>query len=239
MKTHPVLRQPVEERPTFSHVESWIFDLDNTLYPHESKIWPQVDQRITLYIVRLLGIDGLTARALQKYYYHRYGSSLLGLMAEYGVDPFDYQAFVHDIDYSLLAEDAALSVAIERLPGKRYIFTNGSVGHAQAVAEKLGILDHFDGIADVADTDFIPKPAPEVYHAFRKRFAIDARQAAMFEDNAGNLCVPSALGWTTILVVPKSHDPFREPFEQDATAKPHVDYITDDLAGFIEAYCLE
>ncbi len=227
------LKHRQAERQAFARIACWIFDLDNTLYPHESKIWPQVDQRITLFIGQLLGVDGLTARVLQKHYYHRYGSSLQGLMVEYGVDPRVYQSFVHDIDHSLLQEDPDLAAAIARLPGKRYILTNGSQAHAEAIAGKLGILSLFDGIADVADTNFVPKPAPDVYHAFMKRFAVDPSRATMFEDSAVNLRVPSDLGITTILVVPKTHDPFREAFEQAAEQDAHIDYITDDLAGFL------
>jgi putative hydrolase of the HAD superfamily len=216
-----------------THIETWIFDLDNTLYSHEAKVWPQVDERITLFLSELFGLDGLSARALQKYYYHRYGTTLKGLMLEQGVSPADFLDFVHQIDLSGLDADPRLGAAIARLPGRKLILTNGSRGHAENVSGKLGIRGHFDDIFDIADAGFTPKPEPLAYDIFLKRHGVDPRRAVMFEDIAKNLVVPHALGMATVLVLPRTPDPYRESFEQMAAAERHIDFMTRDLAGFL------
>lgn len=218
----------------FGHVDTWVFDLDNTLYPHEARVWPQVDDRITVYIAGLFGLDGLSARALQKYFYHRYGTTLRALIDEYGVDPYDFLDFVHDIDHSDILVNEALGRGIERLPGRRLILTNGSRKHAENVAKKLGILDHFEDVFDIAAADFVPKPERRAYERFLDRHGVDPTRSAMFEDIAKNLVVPHDLGMTTVLVTPRTIDPFRERFEQEAVEAPHIDYITNDLADFLD-----
>jgi putative hydrolase of the HAD superfamily len=217
----------------FGHVETWIFDLDNTLYPHEARVWPQVDERITLYIMNLFGLDGLSARSLQKYFYHRYGTTLRALIDGYGVDPYDFLDFAHDIDHTAIEVNPALGAAIERLPGRKLILTNGSRRHAENVAGKLGILDHFEDVFDIAASDFVPKPDRRAYARFLEKHVVDPASAAMFEDIAKNLVVPHDLGMTTTLVIPTTIDPFRETFEQEAVTAPHIDHITNDLAAFL------
>ncbi|GJD59173.1 pyrimidine 5'-nucleotidase [Methylobacterium dankookense] len=217
----------------FDQVDTWVFDLDNTLYPSDAMVWPQVDERITLYVMRLYGLDGLSARALQKHFYHRYGTTLKALMVEEGVDPHDFLDFAHDIDHSTIKLDVGLGDAIERLPGRKLILTNGSRRHAERVAEKLGILSHFEDVFDIAAADFVPKPERTTYERFLSRHGIDPARSALFEDIARNLVVPHDLGMATVLVVPKVADPYREAFEQEAVQEPHIDYITDDLAGFL------
>ncbi|HEV7440544.1 MAG TPA: pyrimidine 5'-nucleotidase [Methylobacterium sp.] len=218
----------------FREVDTWVFDLDNTLYPSDARVWPQVDERITLYVMRLYGLDGLSARALQKHFYHRYGTTLKALMVEADVDPHDFLDFAHDIDHSTIKLDPALGDAIERLPGRKLILTNGSRRHAENVAAKLGILDHFEDVFDIAAADFVPKPERSTYERFLERHGVDPRRSALFEDIARNLVVPHDLGMTTVLVVPRVIDPFREAFEQEAVREPHIDHITNDLAAFLE-----
>src|SRR6478735_8229816 len=220
----------------FSHVDTWIFDLDNTLYPHTSRIWPQIDDRITLYIANFFGIDGLSARALQKYFYHRYGTTLRALIDEHDIDPYDFLDFAHDIDHSDIELNARLGDAIERLPGRKLILTNGSRKHAENVARKIGILDHFEDVFDIAASDFVPKPDPRAYERFLLRHGVEPERSAMFEDIAKNLVVPLDLGMTTTLIIPTTVDPFRESFEQEAVEAPHIDYITNDLASFLESH---
>ena len=217
----------------FDHVETWIFDLDNTLYPHEARVWPQVDDRITAYIMGLFGLDGLSARAVQKHFYHHYGTTLRALIDEYGVDPYEFLDFAHDIDHSGIEVNPLLGQAIEALPGRKLILTNGSRRHAEAVAMKLGIHGHFEDVFDIADADFIPKPDRRAYERFLGRHRVEPARAAMFEDIAKNLVVPHELGMTTTLVVPRTLDPFREAFEQEAVQAPHIDHVTNDLAGFL------
>lgn len=217
----------------FDHVDTWIFDLDNTLYPHEAKVWPQVDDRITAFIADLYGIDGISARALQKYFYHRYGTTLKALMDEDGIDPAAFLDFAHDIDHSSIELNPSLGRAIEELPGRKLILTNGTRKHAENVAKKLGIFDHFEDVFDIVAADYVPKPDRRAYEGFLTRHVVDPAKAAMFEDIAKNLAVPHDLGMTTVLVVPKTVDPFRESFEQEAVKAPHIDHITNDLAAFL------
>lgn len=219
----------------FSHVGTWIFDLDNTLYSSEAKLWPQVDERITLFLQDLFGIDGLSARALQKYYYHTYGTTLKGLMDEHAIEPADFLDFAHRIDLSLLDPDPRLGRAIEALPGRKLILTNGSQQHAENVSRKLGIRDHFEAIFDIVAADFVPKPEARTYEKFLALHGIDPAGAAMFEDLEKNLAVPHRLGMTTVLVLPRNWDPFREAHEQMSVEAAHIDYSTTDLAGFLES----
>jgi putative hydrolase of the HAD superfamily len=228
----PHVSSPESRR--FSHVDTWIFDLDNTLYPHTSRVWPQIDERITLYIANLFGIDGLSARSLQKYFYHKYGTTLRALIDEYDIDPYDFLDFAHDIDHADIELNASLGESIEKLPGRKLILTNGSRKHAENVARKIGILDHFEDVFDIAAANFVPKPDRRAYEIFLEKHAVEPAQAAMFEDIAKNLVVPHELGMTTTLIVPKTVDPFREEFEQEAVKTPHIDHITNDLAEFLQ-----
>lgn len=222
----------------FGHIDTWIFDLDNTLYPHEARVWPQVDERITLYIMQLFGLDGMSARALQKFFYHRHGTTLRALMDDYDVKPEDFLDFAHDIDHSTIELNPLLGEAIERLPGRKLILTNGSRKHAQNVAMKLGIFDHFEDVFDIAAADFVPKPDRRAYVTFLDRHKVDPSRSALFEDIAKNLVVPHDMGMTTCLVVPKTPDPFRDAFEQEVVEALHVDHVTSDLAGFLTSHCL-
>ncbi len=225
---------PPSNSRIFSHVDTWVFDLDNTLYPHTSRIWPQVDERITLYIANMFGIDGLSARALQKYFYHKHGTTLRALIDEYDIDPYDFLDFAHDIDHASIELNADLGEAIEKLPGRKLILTNGSRKHAENVARKLGILDRFEDIFDIAAANFVPKPDRRAYETFLEKHGVEPARSAMFEDIAKNLVVPYELGMTTTLIVPQTIDPFREEFEQEAVRTPHIDYVTDDLAAFLK-----
>jgi len=217
----------------FGHIESWVFDLDNTLYPAGSPVWPQIDARITAFVAGLFGVDGMSARALQKYYYQRYGTTLRGLMIEHDLDPQLFLDFAHDIDRSALAADEALALAISKLPGRRYILTSGSHGHAMKTTAHLKIDHLFDGVFDIAAGDFIPKPDERTYRRFVERFGIDPARAAMFEDIPRNLEVPHRLGMTTVLVVPRSANADRDAWEGEGGAASYVDHRTDDLAAFL------
>jgi putative hydrolase of the HAD superfamily len=219
----------------FAHVSEWVFDLDNTLYPHHSNLFSQIDVKMTAYVAELLQIPSDEARTIQKDFYQRYGTTLKGLMENHGVDPDDFLEKVHDIDYSWIAPDPALGEAIKALPGRKFIFTNGDRGHAERAARQLGVLDHFDDIFDVVAADLVPKPAAETYDKFRALHRVDCEHAAMFEDLARNLTIPKSLGMTTVLVVPHNFEPdFTEIWEQDA-GEDQVDYVTDNLADFLSA----
>lgn len=220
----------------FEHVETWIFDLDNTLYPHNVNLWQQVDERIRDYIADFLKVTHEEAFRLQKDYYKRYGTSMRGMMTEHGMRSDDFLDFVHQIDHSPLEPNPALGDAIEKLPGRKVILTNGTRRHADAVLARLGIERHFEDVFDIIAAELEPKPSPQTYDRFLEALKIEAATAAMFEDLARNLAVPHALGMTTVLVVPEhSREVFREEWELEGRDAPHVDHVTDNLTAFLRA----
>ena len=222
-------------KPNFAHVDTWVFDLDNTLYPREINLWQQVDQRIRDYVADFLKVSAEEAYRIQKDYYQRYGTTMRGMMTEHGVSADDYLHYVHEIDHSLLQPDLALGTAIERLPGRKLILTNGTVAHAEAVLQRLGIQHHFEDVFDIVAAELEPKPSARTYEKFFARHAVAPRRSAMFEDLARNLEVPHRHGMTTVFVVPKTTEAVgRQSWEFEGKGAPHVDYVTDDLAGFLE-----
>jgi len=224
----------IAKRP-FSHVDTWVFDLDNTLYPHHVNLWQQVDARIGEFIGAYLKVSPEQARIIQKDYYRRYGTSMRGMMTEHGVHADDYLAYVHRIDHSPLEPNPALGAAIAKLPGRKLILTNGSTDHAGAVLNRLGLSAHFEAVFDIIAAELEPKPARQTYHRFLTRHAVDPANAAMFEDLARNLVVPHQLGMTTVLVVPDgTREVVREDWELEGRDDPDVDYVTDDLTGFLQ-----
>src|SRR5215467_4029236 len=169
-------------RPTprgFSHVETWVFDLDNTLYPHHLNLWQQVDERIREYIARFLNVTHDEAFRVQKDYYKRYGTTMRGLMTEHGLEPDDFLNFVHQIDHSPLTPNAALGAAIEVLPGRKLILTNGTRRHADAVLARLELARHFEDVFDIVAAELEPKPSPQTYHRFLELHGVEAGKAAM------------------------------------------------------------
>jgi putative hydrolase of the HAD superfamily len=206
----------------FANVETWVFDLDNTLYPHHLNLWQQVDVRIRDYIVDFLKIS------------HDEAFRLRGLMAEHGLQPDEFLEMVHQIDHSPLTPNPALGAAIAQLSGRKLILTNGTREHADAVLRRLEIEHHFDDVFDIRAAELEPKPQPVVYERFLARHDVDPAKAAIFEDLARNLEVPHALGMTTVLVVPQgARVVLREDWELAGRDAPHVDHVTDDLAGFL------
>jgi putative hydrolase of the HAD superfamily len=220
----------------FRGVEAWVFDLDNTLYPAHTNLFAQVDVRIRDYVARLLDVAPEIANGIQKDYYQRYGTTLRGLMEEHGITPDGFLDYVHDIDHSVVAPDPALAAALADLPGRKFIFTNGSRAHAEKTAARLGVTGHFDDIFDIVSAGLLPKPNRECYDLFIRQTGVSPARAAMFEDLARNLAVPHALGMHTVLVVPSgTREVFREAWELEGDEAPHVEFVTDDLAGFVRA----
>ena len=218
----------------FTDVDTWVFDLDNTLYPFDSDLWPKIDERITLFLAHLFGLDGMSSRALQKYYYQRYGTTLRGLMQEHAISAEEFLSFVHDIDRSSLKPDESLATAITALPGRKLILTNGSRQHALSTARQLGIDHMFEDIFDIVAADLVPKPAQQTYDRFLAKHAVDPRRAAIFEDIAKNLVVPHQLGMITTLVVPKDgYIDNRDDWEQERGDLSYVDFVTNDLQNFL------
>jgi putative hydrolase of the HAD superfamily len=220
----------------FDHVETWVFDLDNTLYPHHLNLWQQVDDRIRSFIADYLKVPSEQAFRIQKDYYRRYGTTMRGLMTEHGLTPGGFLDFVHRIDHSPLQPDAALGAALERLPGRKLVLTNGTRAHADAVMKRLAVHQHFEDVFDIIAADLEPKPAANTYRRFLDRHGVDPAKAAMFEDLARNLEAPHALSMTTVLVVPPAARPVvREGWELAGRDAAYVDHVTDDLTGFLRS----
>jgi putative hydrolase of the HAD superfamily len=230
----PPASAEAELRAKFAHIDAWIFDLDNTLYPSDSDLWPQIDRRITLFLMQRFGLDGLSAQALHKYYYQRYGTTLRGLIDEDSANPAEFLAFVHDIDRSTLAPNLALAAEIAALPGRKLIFTNGSRDHALRTAAQLGLGETFEDAFDIVAANMIPKPAPAAYDSFFHKFGLDPKRSAMFEDIAKNLVVPRALGMATTLVIARADQiDYREAHDRLVDDALSIDFVTSDLAGFL------
>ena len=228
------------QRRDFAEIDTWVFDLDNTLYPHHLNLWHQVDARIRDFIVSYLEVAQDDAFRIQKDYYRRYGTTMRGLMAEHGLEPDAFLDYVHQIDHSPLEPNPALGAALERLPGRKLILTNGTRKHADAVVGRLAINEHFEDVFDIVAADLEPKPLAQTYDRFLARHRVDPRKAAMFEDLARNLVVPDALGMVTVLVVPqKTREVFREGWELEGREAPHVHHVTDDLVAFLERIARE
>jgi putative hydrolase of the HAD superfamily len=207
-------------RALFAHVETWVFDLDNTLYPPEIRLFDQIEAKMTAYVMRALGVERAEADALRSAYWRAHGTTLAGLMAEHALDPAPYLADVHDIDLAQVAESPALRDAIAALPGRRIVYTNGSREHARRVTRALGLDGAFDALYGFEDAGHVPKPVAAAFAAVFALDGVEPRRAAMFEDDPRNLVVPHGLGMRTVLVGP-------------AEPAPHVDHQTDDLAAFL------
>lgn len=215
----------------FAHVDTWVFDLDNTLYPASCRLFDQIDVRMGEFVSRLLGVEPAEARRRQKEMFYRHGTTLRGLMTEHGVTPDDFLGYVHDIDHSAVPPDRQLDEALHALPGRKLIFTNGTVAHAEKVLARIGITHHFGGIFDIVHADFIPKPEMEPYRKFLRQTGVRPETAAMFEDIARNLLAPHELGMTTVLVTsPENHD---AAHLNRSAGDDHIHHVTGDLAGFL------
>ncbi len=223
------------QRRGFSHVNTWIFDLDNTLYPAACNLFAQVDHRMGAFIASKLGVPYEHARHLQKAYYRQFGTTLAGLMQVHKMQPEPFLAYVHDIDYSGLPELPDLAAQIEKLPGRRLIFTNGSRAHAERVAKKIGVGHLFEDICDITALGFVPKPERSAFELMIKLHGIDAPNAAMFEDMPHNLLSPHDLGMTTVLVKSDYVDhPVQIEMRKWRELPPHIHYSTEDLTGFLK-----
>ncbi|HEX8642594.1 MAG TPA: pyrimidine 5'-nucleotidase [Allosphingosinicella sp.] len=210
------------------HVDAWIFDLDNSLYPASANLFALIDRRMGQYIQQLLGCDHVEARRVQKAYFHEHGTTLAGLMKAHGTDPHDFLEFVHDIDLARISADPRVVAALDALPGRKFVFTNASEGYATRVLERLGLANAFDGLHDIHAMDYVPKPHPGAYEAMCVRYAIDPTRALFVEDMARNLEPAKALGMTTVWV-----DNGSEQAGRDADPS-FIDYRTDDIGLWLE-----
>jgi putative hydrolase of the HAD superfamily len=221
----------------FRHIDAWVFDLDNTLYDAACALFSQIDARMTAFMQERLALPYEAARRLQKDYYMRYGATMCGLMREHDVEPDAFLDYVHDIDLAPITPNRALGEALAALPGRKYIYTNGSARHAENVAGALGVFHLFDDVFDIKAARYAPKPRREPCEALLRAFDIAPARAAMFEDLSQNLETPHALGMTTVLVCSHAAWFADEPHEKrparagDGAA--HIHYATNDLTGFL------
>ena len=218
-----------QERCPLGEVETWIFDLDNTLYPASCRLFDQVQRRMTEYICARLAVSPEAAGELRRTYFREHGTTLRGLMTVDAIDPHEFLAFVHDIDLTGVPPDPALGAALRQLEGRKIVHTNGSVRHAENLLDHLGLSEAFCGIVDIVAADFDPKPALTGYRLLLRRHAVAPHTALMVEDIARNLAPAAALGMTTAWV--------RSGLDW-AAAEADSDYIhhvVDDLASFLAA----
>jgi putative hydrolase of the HAD superfamily len=207
-----------------THIDTWLFDLDNTLYPIESEVMTLVAGRMTDFMEKITGLPRDQARAIQKRYYEEHGTTLAGLMANnHGVDPEDFLTSVHDISLDALSPDARLIDGLRRLPGRRLVFTNGSAAHAIRVLERMEMAHLFEDIFHIAAADYIPKPARATFERMMAQHDVAPAGAVFFEDSEKNLAPAAELGMTTVLVGPHAA----------ASAAAFIHHRTNDLAAFL------
>jgi putative hydrolase of the HAD superfamily len=207
----------------FSHVDTWVFDLDHTLYPPHMTLFDQIEVRMTAYVMDALGVDRERADYLRGHYWRTHGTTLAGLMREHNVDPAPYLTDVHDIDFTVLSPDPDLRHAISTLPGRKIVYTNGCEPYARNVLAARGLSGLFDAVYGVEHADFHPKPDAAAFDKVFTFGGVTPKTAAMFEDDPRNLSVPHSLGMRTVHVAP-------EPLPQ-----PHIEHYTDDLSAFLRS----
>ena len=206
-----------------SHVTAWVFDMDDTLYPRDQGLMPLVQARINAYVVEAVGLDPDSASVLQRQFLDEHGTTLAGLMANYTIEPEHFLHDVHDVPMDALEPNPRLRDQLLRLPGRRFVFTNGAREYAGRVLDRLGVTDCFDGVFAIEDADLTPKPEPSTYRRMIQRFGFEPRSAAFFEDTPRNLEAAKALGMATILI-------------GDGHGKPlgdHIDHVAPDLVDFL------
>lgn len=216
-----------ETAPHLDHVDVWLFDLDNTLYPASCRLFDQIDEKMGAFICEFLGVDLPEARALQKRYYHAHGTTMRGLMDNHGLDPAVFLDFVHAIDHSPVEAAPSLDAALSALPGRKLIYTNGTVAHADAVLDRLGIPHHFEAIFDIVASDYVPKPNITPYQTLTAQFGLDPARTVFFDDIAKNLAPAAELGMTTVWVRTE------ERFGHEGADNGHVHHAIEDLSAWL------
>lgn len=219
--------------PILSHIETWIFDLDNTLYPSSANLFDQIDGKMGDYVSRLLNIDRVKARQIQKHFFHTHGTTLSGLMKNHGVEPGHFLDYVHDIDLEVIDEDRALVEAIAALPGRKFVFTNGDAPYARRVLDRLGLGASFEAIHDIHACNYAPKPQHRGYETMCRTFNIQPDRALFVEDMARNLKPAKAMGMVTVWVNNGSESGSREA--DSAFIDYEIAALTPWLSELVEA----
>ena len=217
-----------------THMNAWVFDLDDTLYPPEQGLMALIQARINAFMVDAVGLPAEDARLLQRQFLNEHGTTLAGLMANYAVDPEKFLREVHDVPLDSLEPNPALAQVIARLPGRKYVLTNGARFHAARVIDRIGLTGLFDGVHAIEDMDLTPKPAPATYRRFLEKFAIDPKRAIFFDDTPKNLIPAKALGMTTVLTDTPEH-----LAERGLVAGDGIDVTAPDLLDFLTPYALK
>jgi putative hydrolase of the HAD superfamily len=218
---------PASRGRPFLAIETWIFDVDNTLYPASCRLFDQIQKRMQRFVALRLELSPEAALGLQKRYFRQYGTTMRGLMTVDRVDPHEFLSFVHDVDLSCVPADPVLAAALNALPGKKLVHTNGSTAHAERLLAHLGIAESFGGIVDIVAAGFEPKPAPAGYLELLRRHEVLPQTALMVDDIANNLVPAAALGMTTAWV--------RGTLDWAAAGAEggHIHHVVDDLGGFL------
>jgi len=224
-------REPLHTPTRLLQAETWVFDLDNTLYCGSHGLFEQIDARMKAYLSTFLDMDEDEAFRIQKDYFRTYGTTLRGMMINHAMEPKPYLDFVHDIDLTAIPAAPKLDAALARLPGRKIVFTNSDQAHSERVLNRLGIADHFDAIFDIHAADFIPKPEPAIYDLLIKRFNLAPTRTVMVEDIARNLEPAARLGMTTVWVKPITDCQICK----EHPTGDHVDFETDDLVSWLAA----
>ena len=209
-------------------IKHWIFDLDNTLYSGQTKVFSEVDKKMSAFISEKMNVDLIKAKEIQKKYFYEYGTTLSGLMKQDNIDPHDFLEFVHDIDISWLPKDLKLREELIKIEEKKYIFTNGSHAHVENVTKQLGIDGLFDGAFDIVDANFVPKPHIDPYQKIIKKFNLDPKKSILIEDIAHNLEQAKNLGMKTCWL---END---ETFAKKDADKSYIDYKIKSLPSFLQ-----
>tara|TARA_B110000014_G_scaffold235801_1_gene200605 strand:- start:629 stop:1300 length:672 start_codon:yes stop_codon:yes gene_type:complete len=217
----------------FNSIKYWIFDLDNTLYSGQTKVFEQVDKKMSKYISDKLNIDLKEAKKIQKDYFYQYSTTLNGMIKNHKIDPEEFLEFVHDVDIDFLEKDLRLAEEIKKLDGKKIIFTNGSKKHALNVTKKIGIDKLFDGIFDIVSADYVPKPSIEPYKKLVEEHKIDPKLSVLVEDIARNLKPAYEMGMKTVWIQNE------EPWAKEFSDSNFINYKTNNLSEFLKKINLE
>lgn len=216
-------------RNDFKNIRSWVFDLDDTLYPPSKELYSQMAQRIRAFIMRALGVDEKTASIIQKDYYKKYGATVCGLMVEHDISPEEFTDYVHELDLSSIRPNPVLKTRLRALAGKKFVFTNGAHHHAERVLERLDLRDCFSGIFSIREAGYIPKPAEKTYLKMLDTFGIAANESVMFDDSPANILAAKKVGMKTVWI--SSNVENNQYCSVDD--KNFCDYETPDLAEFL------
>ena len=209
-------------------IKYWIFDLDNTLYSGQTQVFSEVDKKMSSFISKKFNVDLVKAKEIQKKYFYEYGTTLSGLMNHDNIDPQEFLEFVHDIDISWLPKDEVLREELIKIKEKKIIFTNGSHAHVENVTKQLDIDGLFDGVFDITDANYVPKPHLNPYQELIKKFDLDPNQSILIEDIAHNLEQAKNLGMKTCWL---END---ETFAKKDANKPYIDYKIKNLPSFLQ-----